>query len=107
MRISDWSSDVCSSDLDDRRQHRKGDMAEALPGAGAVDRRRLVERLRNGLQPGEQRDRDERDAAPGVGGDDTGARVVGVAKEVYVAVDQAKPHQSPGNDRKLIAVVPP
>src|SRR3546814_4136726 len=33
MRISDWSSDVCSSDLSDAR--RRGRAALRLPGAGA------------------------------------------------------------------------
>src|SRR3546814_19995238 len=53
MRISDWSSDVCSSDLDDGADQRDGDgdlqageeeghrgwpaqLPEDLPGAGAV-----------------------------------------------------------------------
>src|SRR3546814_17557296 len=41
MRISDWSSDVCSSDLDDVVLHRAGELATRralLFGAGDVER---------------------------------------------------------------------
>src|SRR3546814_16878439 len=41
MRISDWSSDVCSSDLDRQAAERDGRMA----GAGEPDRRLDAERL--------------------------------------------------------------
>src|SRR3546814_16416479 len=34
MRISDWSSDVCSSDLPDRRAHRRAETDRALLGTG-------------------------------------------------------------------------
>src|SRR3546814_10236275 len=39
MRISDWSSDVCSSDLAARRPHRRGisTLAEADPLHAAAD----------------------------------------------------------------------
>src|SRR3546814_17991163 len=40
MRISDWSSDVCSSDLGPRRRHRRrtGPVARHRRGPGAVGR---------------------------------------------------------------------
>src|SRR3546814_17088812 len=41
MRISDWSSDVCSSDL--TAQHRERALLQALP----VGRHRIEEQLRN------------------------------------------------------------
>src|SRR3546814_8119567 len=34
MRISDWSSDVCSSDLDHRHLHRRRIAVETADGAG-------------------------------------------------------------------------
>src|SRR3546814_3575020 len=54
MRISDWSSDVCSSDLLDRRivVQRLGDVGHRTPGedpervSGAGGMRRLDDRLR-------------------------------------------------------------
>ena len=67
---------------DDRREQRQGDPPEALPRGGAVERRRLVQRLRDGLQPGEERDRDEGHAAPDVGGDHRPAGVPRLAEEV-------------------------
>src|SRR3546814_2956564 len=36
MRISDWSSDVCSSDLADMLEHADRDDAVELPGEGAI-----------------------------------------------------------------------
>src|SRR3546814_17956427 len=52
MRISDWSSDVCSSDLHARQAERGGEQAGRLgheigpPGVGTThDRRETLERL--------------------------------------------------------------
>src|SRR3546814_20506123 len=42
MRISDWSSDVCSSDLGDHEQEHR---AEACSTARALDRERLTLQL--------------------------------------------------------------
>ena len=52
------------------RSSGKVTIAEALPAAGAVDRRRLVEFGRHRLQPGEQGDAVEGQPAPGVDDDD-------------------------------------
>ena len=48
------------------------DVAEALQHAGAVHRRRLVQLGRDGLHAGQERDAEERKAAPDVHGDDRG-----------------------------------
>src|SRR3546814_2399534 len=48
MRISDWSSDVCSSDLHGVRRGVQG-------GGGAADRRRLPEHRAAGAAAGERR----------------------------------------------------
>ena len=80
-------------DREDRQQQREGDEAEALPGRGAVEQRRLVERGRDGLQAGQQRDRHERDAAPDIGGDQRPARRPGRAEEVDIA-GRAQPSTS-------------
>src|SRR3546814_1700392 len=37
MRISDWSSDVCSSDLDSRERQQYGDIAELKADFGCAD----------------------------------------------------------------------
>ena len=77
-------------DRQDRQQQREGDVAEALPRRRTVQQGGLVERRRDGLQAGEERDRDERDAAPDVGGNRRQARQPRVAQEVDVAVDQVR-----------------
>ena len=80
---------------DDRREQRQRHEAEALPGRGAVERRRLVERRRDGLQPREQADGDERHAAPDVGGDDRRAARPRLAEEIDVGVDHAHLQSAP------------
>src|SRR5262245_29881953 len=67
-------------DQDERLQQWQSDIAEALPTAGAVDRRRLVEFGRYGLQPGEERDAVERQATPGVDEDNRAHRERRVAE---------------------------
>src|SRR3546814_19879757 len=52
MRISDWSSDVCSSDLDDEAQDRGPDEG------GIFDRREML-RLSSRIGPGQEHQRDE------------------------------------------------
>src|SRR3546814_15783108 len=60
MRISDWSSDVCSSDLDgaqpgrDRHRHPGSDHPGAAPGAAAGARPRIRGDAR-GRAPGDGR----------------------------------------------------
>src|SRR3546814_12493795 len=46
MRISDWSSDVCSSDLFDR--HREGQVRRRLPGERELVAATLLDQLRQG-----------------------------------------------------------
>src|SRR3546814_11442258 len=56
MRISDWSSDVCSSDLDEARALAGVSRAGRLPGGGvdaSYQRRRLADAERPGGQPRE------------------------------------------------------
>src|SRR3990170_1891548 len=54
---------------DRREQERIGDEPEPLPARRAIERRRLVKRWRHCLQAGQQRDRDEGNAAPDIGKD--------------------------------------
>src|SRR3546814_4414626 len=72
MRISDWSSDVCSSDLLSRRRHRCGE-----GGTGAGDRRSGREDRHAGRSAGQQR----LPPAQGRGGCGEGGR--GVAPSGY------------------------
>src|SRR3546814_15583299 len=65
MRISDWSSDVCSSDLGDARgrrgagvegeARRRGDRARARGGGGGAGGPRRAPRAQSRLCPGPQR----------------------------------------------------
>src|SRR3546814_20889131 len=52
MRISDWSSDVCSSDLRDRSRCRLRDRREVLTRSTTVKPANLIELARN-RQPAE------------------------------------------------------
>ncbi|GCC49530.1 hypothetical protein chiPu_0033859, partial [Chiloscyllium punctatum] len=98
----------CHHDRQDRHHHRESDVAEALPGGGAVEHRRLIERGRDGLQPGQQRDRDERDTAPDIGRDQREPRWPGRPEEVDIAVAQVQHvDQQIGDDRELRIVDPP
>src|SRR3546814_1688048 len=65
MRISDWSSDVCSSDLNDHQQ-RGG---EADPAAHGDDIRGQAEQ-RADRRGGEQTDGEDPSAGDGVGDED-------------------------------------
>ncbi len=95
-------------DRQDRHHHREGDVAKALPGGGAVEHRRLIERGRDGLQARQQRDRDERDAAPDIGCDQREPRRPGRAEEIDIAVAQMQHvDQEIGDDRELRIVDPP
>src|SRR3546814_702415 len=81
MRISDWSSDVCSSDLGDRRERRRADdrrdrgarlfrLARLGAGARAAGRcRRTRPGDRTAAEPGSPRTRRRHDLFRGVGGD--------------------------------------
>ena len=65
-----------------RAQQRQGDVAEPLPGAGAVDRGSLVQRPRHGLQPGEEDDHAGAEVAPRRHQDQRRHRPVRVAEPV-------------------------
>ena len=92
---------------DDRRQQRQRDVAELLPRRRAVEAGGFVVRRRDRLQAREQRDRDERHAAPDVRGDRGEARVPRLAEEIDVRVDQAHVLQRPADDRELRIEDPP
>src|SRR3546814_5981535 len=84
MRISDWSSDVCSSDLGDRGTDRAGPPAAGLGKGGEIDAR-AVEAEAPAVQRHQERRRDhlpsvEQAQPPGV---DRGATVcTGLAAQV-------------------------
>src|SRR3546814_14007808 len=83
MRISDWSSDVCSSDLGERA------LATHVDAGGGVDARRLSGDPRRGQLPGGLgRDaRDGRDAVGVVAGDELAQAVdVGAVAGQYALV---------------------
>src|SRR5262245_13836322 len=73
---------------DDGSEQRIGDVAKPLPRRRAVDGGGLVERGRYRLQAGEQRDRDERHAAPDIGEDHRPARVPRIAEKIDIDRDQ-------------------
>src|SRR3546814_7316732 len=52
MRISDWSSDVCSSDLVERADHRRRVAAEEGPGQTAVSKDAAGKRAPGGATNG-------------------------------------------------------
>src|SRR3546814_14549863 len=113
MRISDWSSDVCSSDLSGARQlgavHRRLDLQRVLAGldedgvhaagdeAAALHResgfQRIVGDMAEGGQPGARADRAEDEALAPVAGKELRrlARAIGCAAGVLLsAVGQAE-----------------
>src|SRR6202165_4732597 len=95
-------------DRQNRQHHREGDVAEALPRASTVEHRRLIERRRYGLQPGQQRDRDERNSAPDVRSDQREARRPGTSQEADVgAADVKHIHEEIRDDGELRIVNPP
>ena len=84
-------------DQDDPSDGRDRDMKEPLPGVRAVDGRRLVQLLGDGLKSRQDRDGEERDATPDVGQADRGDRQVGIAQEVDVLFDQPQGFEEPGD----------
>src|SRR3546814_18795299 len=91
MRISDWSSDVCSSDLAARRQELP--LRAAHPGAVAADRPapRCAQYPRALLRPVPERRGGARDAQPGAPAVQAAQlcsrKSVGSGKSVSVRVD--------------------
>src|SRR3546814_3195767 len=53
MRISDWSSDVCSSDLRDRKQHAEHAREEVREEPKAIGQRRVLDPLHATLRIGD------------------------------------------------------
>ena len=78
--------------------------AEALPGAGAVDGRRLVELARNALQRGMDDQHRERQRAPDVGNRDRIERGIGIAGPVHRVIDQPEREQDAVEETELKAV---
>ena len=66
---------------DQRRfDHRQRDSDELLPGGCPVDLGCLIDLGRNGLQPGEGQQPDERSGLPGIGDDDRPERGPGIGE---------------------------
>ncbi len=82
-------------DENDRLEQRQGDVAEAAEAAGAVDRRRLIEFGRDGLQARQEGDGVERQAAPGVDHDEGEHRQVRMAEPTRAGVGDAGVHEHP------------
>ena len=78
--------------------------AEALPGAGSVDGRGLVEFARNALQRGMDDQHGERQGAPDVGDRDGIERGIGIAGPVHRVVDQPQREQDAVEEAELKAV---
>ena len=76
---------------DDQRRldHRQGDPDELLPGGCPVHLRRLIALRRNGLQPGEGQQPDERSGLPGVGDDDRPERGPGIGEPENLAARES------------------
>ncbi|MEY3488704.1 MAG: hypothetical protein RL655_272 [Pseudomonadota bacterium] len=91
----------------DGGEQRQRDVTKALPAAGAIDGRGLVQRGRNGLQSRQQGDGDKGDATPHVGGNDRPARIPRVTQKIDVVIDPAQLHQHPADDGKLRVIQPP
>src|SRR5207253_2435789 len=71
---------------DDRRvEERQGDVAEALPRCRTVERCRLVEDIRDALEPGEKDDYLEAEAVPDGHDRDGDERLARAAEEAQVA----------------------
>src|SRR3546814_11362104 len=91
MRISDWSSDVCSSDLELRHRGRRGRAAEAI--TALVDRDVARDRPARSIRNEAQRPGDGRaeivaiDQHGAVGGDLQDPKSVVEGKHVSVRVD--------------------
>src|SRR3546814_9947003 len=88
MRISDWSSDVCSSDLARRRQRQAGEHGKAGTEGGRDPLRRAARRHRQvvGLGPVEQQEE-------GVQLVDAAGRPWGVRRTVEIGVGDDAPVQ--------------
>src|SRR3546814_10817239 len=86
MRISDWSSDVCSSDLPGRLSHAEPPGRRALRGQGAQPE-----------APGDQLHPDRQAAAPAAahGGRDRGHGGGGDSHRGRGAAARKQPHQAP------------
>src|SRR5829696_3570308 len=87
---------------EDRQQQGEGDVAEALPACRAVDQGGFVQAWRDSLQPGEERDCDERYATPDIRSDQRPARRPGRAEKVEIgAADCKHIDENVRNDREL------
>src|SRR3546814_19679752 len=76
MRISDWSSDVCSSDLRPVERHRGGDGVEVDEQCdGESDESRLRALVRIAIERGRQRGAQEQDRKSVVSGKSVSVRV--------------------------------
>src|SRR3546814_10540207 len=111
MRISDWSSDVCSSDLPARRPRRvdRRDQAVHLPQPARPDRHgdlaELCDPARHGRRPDAVRGLARPHQAPENGPGDLRARPPPALLDARPAAEDAvlsvaSLHQRPGPDRK-------
>ena len=80
-------------DLDHRQDDRHDHEAEPLPGAGAVDHRRLLDLHRHVLERAVEQEREERDPEPDVGDEDRPERQMRVVQPLDRVVRQAEVHE--------------
>ena len=95
-------------DRQDRHEQGRGDVAEFLPAGGAVEQGGLIERGGDGLQPGQQGDGYEGNAAPDIRRDQRPTSGPGGAEEIHIGVAPVQHvHQHVGDDGELRVVDPP
>ena len=83
-------------DQQQRRHQRQRDPRERVPAAGAVDRRRLVQMLRDGRQPGQPQQHHERRPHPDVGDRHGVERHIGIGQPGEIAEAEDVVDDAPG-----------
>src|SRR5207244_7736099 len=90
----DWSSDVCSSDLGDRRDLRRGEPRAAMPPPQARERRRVLA----GGAEGSGESGDARGLSAAGEGRDGAAGEAGAVAGTRISECRSQPARRPGRD---------